>query len=276
MKSMLLLSIITITVISSCANSTPKTPSVKPPMLSDEECKSQVNKYLSARPNYLYDPKGWQAYLDSAIVIDPENSYLWQQKAMPYFKARKYSVGMQHLTRAVALDRDAYLDYQAFIKCIFSKEYESALKDLEELISKNDKGIVQDHTYHFYAALCQLQLEQFPQAKASLERSIENQLTNGGEEWVHFMDHFYLGIAQYELGEFDEAIESFNETIKTYSKMADAHFYKSYAYFKTQNVDSAKASMRLAKSFIKDGHTINESNAVYETYPYQISKGWFR
>lgn len=263
-------------MLCSCSPPAKPDPGHETPKTSNQERDSLVNGYLKARPNYLYDPQGWQDCIDSAIAVDPYNAYLWQQKSMPLFKARKYSLGMQHLSKAVALDRDGYLDYRAFIKCIFLKDYEDALADLKELIAKDDDGIVQDHSYHFYAALCQLQLNQFFEAKASLQKSIENQLAYGGSEWVHFMDYFYLGIALYELGEFEEAIAAFNETLKTYPQLSDAHFYKSYAYSKVQNTDSAKVSMKKTTNFIKQGYSINESNAIYEMYPYQINREWFR
>ena len=34
-----------------------------------------------------------QQYLDSALAIQPDNGWLWQQKAMPLYKARKYQLG---------------------------------------------------------------------------------------------------------------------------------------------------------------------------------------
>lgn len=53
--------------------------------------------------------KEWQAYLDKGLAIDSTITYFWQQKAMPYFKARKYEIGMEYLDKAVKYDREQYL-----------------------------------------------------------------------------------------------------------------------------------------------------------------------
>ena len=55
-------------------------------------------------------------YIDSALAINPSIAYLYQQKAMPYFKQGKYEVAMPILDKAVALDSAEYIDYRAFMK----------------------------------------------------------------------------------------------------------------------------------------------------------------
>ena len=53
----------------------------------------QKKYYNNGAAQYSYFSSKWQVYLDSALALTPENAYLWQQKAMPLFKARKYEVG---------------------------------------------------------------------------------------------------------------------------------------------------------------------------------------
>ena len=59
---------------------------------------------------YPYYAQEWQTYLDSAIAVLPGLAEFWQLKAMPFFKERKYDVGMVYLDKAVALDPNEYLD----------------------------------------------------------------------------------------------------------------------------------------------------------------------
>ncbi len=50
---------------------------------------------------------------------------------MPYFKARKYEIGMTYIDKAVKLDDKRWQPYRAFIKCIFAKTYKAAIEDFE-------------------------------------------------------------------------------------------------------------------------------------------------
>ena len=84
---------------------------------------------------------------------DSTIAYLWQQKAMPLFKARKYEAGMIFLDKAVLYDEAEYLDYRAFIKCIFAKTYREAIIDFEKCKEKVGNSYVMDHTYDFHIAL---------------------------------------------------------------------------------------------------------------------------
>jgi len=71
-----------------------------------------------------------QLYIDSALNIVPKASQLWQQKAMPLFKQKKYEIAMPFLDSAVKYDKTKHwLEYRAFIKCIFQKSYRAAIKD---------------------------------------------------------------------------------------------------------------------------------------------------
>src|ERR1700733_6750989 len=89
-------------------------------------------KYLdSGAYNYSYFSDRWNLYIDSAIAITPDDDFLWEEKAMPCFKARKYEVGMQYIDVAVQLNPKRWLEYRAFIKCVFSKTYKDAIVDFE-------------------------------------------------------------------------------------------------------------------------------------------------
>lgn len=78
----------------------------------------------------------WQNCLDNGLAKDSTIAYLWQQKAMPYFKARKYEIGMPFLDKAVKYKAERWQPYRGFMKCIFSKSYKDAIEDLEDCKKK--------------------------------------------------------------------------------------------------------------------------------------------
>lgn len=219
--------------------------------------------------NTLVMMKEYQEYLDAGLEKDSTIAYIWQQKAMPYYKAKKYSVGKPFLDNAVKYDEKRWLSYRGFMKCIFSKDYVGAIEDMQNYISKYGNQYEMDHTCAFYVGLSYLQLNEFEKAEAVFKTDIEEQITDRGE--AHFLDWFYYGITLYELHKFDEAITCFDETLQEYSSFAEAQYYKAMAMFRSGK-DRIEAQMIYDEALQngKDGYTINDTNAIYETYPYQI------
>lgn len=233
-----------------------------------------VTRYLeNGAWTVRYFSPEYQLYIDSAIAVKPDMAYLYQQKAMPYFKLGKYELGLKSLDKAVELDPKSYIDYRAFIKCIFAKTYEESIDDFQAAKKiKGEIGVVMDHSYDFYLGLCYLQLGDFAKSLDHLEKSIEQTRKTNGEDWIHFLDLFYAGIAAQELGRHERAVEYFDKTLKRYSTFSDAKYYKALSLFRLNQIDLADELLTDCELDFKKGHSINEDNAVYEKYPYQIKQ----
>jgi tetratricopeptide (TPR) repeat protein len=219
--------------------------------------------------NYFYQMQDYQSCIDNILKKDSTVAYLWQRKAMPYFKARKYQIGMKYLDKAVFYDKSNWLPYRAFIKTIFSKEYDKAIIDLDECIKSYSNGYVMDHTYTFYKSLCYLQMNEFEQAKNQMEIAITKNKTQNVE---HHIEYFYMGVINYELNNYDESLEYFNKAINIYKEFSDAIAYKTTLEYLLRKIsyESYIIEHNKAKEFHKNGHKFNESNTVHELYPYQI------
>ena len=211
-----------------------------------------------------------QKCLDAGLEKDPTIAYLWQQKAMPLFKQRKYEAGMEFIDKAVEYDPQRYLPYRAFIKCIFAKTYRGAITDFEECLDRYGNSYVMDHTYKFHIALSYLQLNEFEKAESIFAEDIQEQREEWGEDGAHHLDLFYYGISKYEQGKYEEAIEEFDQALKLYPDFAEVQYYKS---FSLMNLGKEEEAMPLFESARKNGlagNTINEDNVIYEQYPYQL------
>ena len=214
---------------------------------------------------YMHD---YQTCLDNGLKKDSTIAYLWQQKAMPYFKARKYEVGMMYLEKAVFYNKKRWLPYKAFINCIFVKNYQQAILDFEEAIALYGNSYEMDHSYDFYIALSYLQLNNFELAEAMFKKIIETQKNEQG--FVHHLTLFYFGIAKYEQQKWQESIEVFDMALKVYNNFSDVKFYKAFALNKLGKYEDANQLLNESKEDFKNGYTINEDNVIYERYPYQI------
>jgi tetratricopeptide (TPR) repeat protein len=218
--------------------------------------------------NYNYQMAEWQNCLDEGLKKDSTIAYLWQQKAMPYFKARKYEVGMKYLDKAVLYDTRRWLSYRAFIKCIFAKTYKDAIIDFEKCIENEGNTYVMDHTYQFHIALCNLQLNEFNKAEKIFQNDIESQEKEWGE--AHYLDLFYYGISKYEQGKWEEAIVEFDKSLKQYPNFSEVKYYKSNCLLRLNDLDNSKILYLQSKEDAINGYSINEDNSIYETYPYQV------
>jgi len=213
----------------------------------------------------------YQQYLDSALTIVPERAWLWQLKAMGLYKSRKYQLGEPFLEKAVEYAPEKYLDYSGFMRCIFSKDYIKSISEFMRAKKEFGDGYVMDHTYNFYIGLDYLQLNKFSKAKEFLLLSKEQQFkdfpNDPPQEACHYLDWYYLGIADFELGNYQEAIASFDMSLKVYENFAEALYFKGKSMTKLGNEEGAEWEK---KAFEYGDNTINEDNVVYEIYPYQL------
>lgn len=232
---------------------------------------SIINQYVhncAKKYNYRFQMAEWQNCLDEGLKKDSTIAYLWQQKAMPYFKARKYEVGMKYIDNAVKYSPAYYQPYRAFIKCIFAKTYKNAISDFQDCIDKYGNQYEMDHSYSFYIAISYLQLNEFKKSEEILAKEIEKQMVEYNE--AHHLDLFYYGISKYEQAKWKEAIIEFNKSLEQYPQFSDVKYYKSICLIRLNKITEAKNLLNEAKKDSENGYSINEDNAIYETYPYQV------
>lgn len=199
----------------------------------------------------------------------PENSYLWQQKAMPLFKQKKYEVGMVFLDSAVKHGKtNEWQEYRGFIKCIFQKNYSGAIADLQFVKNNNENGITMDHSFNFYIGLSYLQLDKFDSACTYFQKSIDFGEKNWGNG--HFLEYFYLGITKMEMEDYENGIVNFDKSLKLFSHFSDAKYYKAACLNSMKRYNDALDLLNNSLDDLKQGYTINEDNVLYEDYPYQI------
>ena len=219
--------------------------------------------------SYNYQMGEWQNCLDEGLKKDSTVAYLWQQKSMPYFKARKYEVGMQYVDKAVKYNPKEWQPYRAFIKCIFAKTYKEAIIDFEDCIKKYGNGYRMDHTYGFYIGLCYLQLNEYEKAE-KLFKEYNDDIFKNRQGLEHPTALFYFAVSKYEQKKWEEAIVIFDKAIRIYPNFSDAKYYKAICLSRLGKNEESSKLYKEAEKDAKIGYTINEDNTIYETYPYQV------
>jgi tetratricopeptide (TPR) repeat protein len=222
----------------------------------------------------VYHVKG-QAYADSALLIDPTNAYLWQQKAMPHLKNGDFPTWIQFINKAVELNPERYLGYRGFCKTMFMKDYENALLDFEDLQKRKPNLALfeMDHTIDFFKSLCHLELGNLDKAKEFMEKSVKWQLDNKGLDWTHYVDLFYLGVIYFDLNDVEKAEKYINMSLAKYADFPDALYYKALILQKQNKNREALSQLDTLIKAKQRGYRMNEDNEIYANYPKQIGEG---
>jgi tetratricopeptide (TPR) repeat protein len=255
----------------SCQPSAQKNSDMKPTQQQAEIIETYLKK---GAWNHHYVTKEWQEWIDKGLEKDSTIALLWQQKALPYWKTRKYELAVAYFDKAVLYNRRQYLSRRGFLKCIFPKTYKSALEDLEAYQREFGETYENDHSLTFYRGLCHLGLNEYDAALALFKQSIEREEREKGKDWVHYLDRFYLGIAYYELNDYYKAIDALDDCLDEYPAFSDAKFWKGKCLVYIGEKTQGEQLMREGKQNYVKGNTFNEGSSQYELYPYQLSWEW--
>lgn len=232
----------------------------------------RAKQYFDSSWNYRLGSQKHQLYIDSALMIIPTHAWYWQQKSMPLYKAHKYEVGRPFLDSAIKYDPEHWLDYAAFIECIFERNYTSSLRDFHKAIALHGNRPVMDHPYNFFIGLCHLQLNHFDSSEYYFKNCIEDVRKTKGDNWVHVNHLFYMGIVCYEKEEYTKAISYFDKAIAQYKRFSDAQYYKAICLIELKKPQEALTCIEEAEANYNAGYGLNEDSALYELYPYQLRK----
>ncbi|MBA3827535.1 MAG: hypothetical protein H0X33_01220 [Taibaiella sp.] len=245
-----------------------------PTLLAAQSQHDSAEHFFDSRIAHLnYNSAEWQSAADSALMIDSTVGFIWQLRSMPYFKDGDYGSGMQYLPKAAQYNPVSSLPYMAFMKCIFMKDYEGAIRDFQESKQKGYGIGLMDHSYDFFLGICYMELDSLNLAQQYLQASIAATVKHPGENWVHYNEWFYMGMLWYKKHQYPLAIPYFEMSLKQYDGYPPALFYKAQALAQKGNKTEALQLLEQAKVNIAKGIHSTEDNDFYVNYPYTIYAG---
>ncbi len=212
-------------------------------------------------------------FIDSILSIAPNNGQLCQRRALQLFRQKKYELALPYLDQAVKYDAHEWLDYRAFMECIFSKKYSKAIEDFNNARIICKRSIVQEHPYDFYVGLCYLQMNKLDSAELYFTKTIDDERKyKSSESWINYLHWFYLGVVHFERDDFKQSLFYFEKCLKLYPNFSDAKYYKAICIMRDNKIIDAYEAMYDAKIDSDKGFTFTDDSATDETYPYQVSK----
>jgi tetratricopeptide (TPR) repeat protein len=232
---------------------------------------SLVKKYLdNGAHKYWYTTPQWQLYCDSLIAICPNIAVAYQNKAIPFIKYGEYEIAFALEDKAVELDPRNYMAYRAFLKCIFTKDYEGAIIDFDKAQQLVPNSYEMDHTYFFYKGLCNLELGNYSEAEDNLKKDIFIQTGGDTLKMVHFNSLYYFGVIYYEMKNYRLAKINLLKCMGFYPEHPQANFYMAQIYRAEGDTILEHQYLSVAKKALEKGLEINEDNLYYSNYPHQV------
>ncbi len=116
---------------------------------------------------------------------------------------------------------------RGYLYLIFYRNYKKAIADFDASDTLTDYiDHPQGHSVDFWRGIAYLGLKDYENSIAYWDKHIQRETEESGEDWVELEAFLYRGIAYYESGNFDKALEDFDKAIQYFKQTADAKYYK--------------------------------------------------
>lgn len=165
--------------------------------------------------------------LDSILKLDPTNAAAWREISIPYLKRGMPLQWKPLIDRAVEIDAKTWVPMRGYLYLLFYRDYEKAIADFDAsdtLTTYIDHP--QGHSVDFWRGIAYLGSKDYKNSIAYWDKHITKETEDSGEDWVELEAFLYRGIAFYESGNSEEALENFDKVIRYFKQSADAKYFK--------------------------------------------------
>jgi tetratricopeptide (TPR) repeat protein len=227
----------------------------------DENEKEELAKRYDRKSNYFLQPSELhRIYKDSALMVQPNNVGIRQVLSYSYKKVGEHIKAMEVLNKAVEIDKangkaDA-LQYRAWTLLYYYRDYEGVVRDVD-LIEKIT-GVAYNSCWGEPCGLIKGQaLYKLNKFKEAIERF---EMVTLEEEKLgfdgNFLVSFYSGRCYAELGDYDKAVQYFEESMGSVKRFPEAYYQLGLIYQKLNDREKANENFKLAKQYIS--YSMNE------------------
>ena len=217
----------------------------------DEDCYESCKQAIHAI-RYKQGSYQSQKFFDHSLSLCPSFAYSHMEKAVPFLKRGLFIEWKQMIDKALALSPEEYLGYRGWCRLQFLRDYKGAIADIEALKSlvDYDIGYCQTGDYHLNIALglCYKELGEFDKARALMRGQLDSE---GYSEGLY--DYYHLGVLEFELGNFEEAIFYFDKQIEVNDYLAETYFFRALAYKGLRELESYRRDLEQAEVYYQKG-----------------------
>lgn len=187
-----------------------------------------------------------QSMFDILKLQNPDYSDVYFEQSVAFNKRGDYAKGFELLDKAVELDPKLHLGYRGWMKLRKLRDFDNALNDLNTLdsLTPNFVDAPWGEDIDFLRGECYFGKKDFQKAIELFNRNIENQK----EDWADIHSFVYLGLCEYELGNYEKAITEFQRALKQTENVPESYFGMSKAYQKLGQIKKAKENILKAEN----------------------------
>lgn len=190
-----------------------------------------------------------QTMFDVLTFQNPDYSDAYFEQSVPFNKRGDFAKGFQLLDKAVELNPRLHLGYRGYMKLRFLRDYDNALLDFDKLdtITPNFVDAPWGENIDFLRGECYFGKKYYSKAIEMFNRNIKNQK----EDWADIHSFVYLGLCEYELGNYEKAISEFQRALHQSKQTPESYFGMAKAYEKLGEIDKAKENILIAEENIR-------------------------
>lgn len=198
----------------------------------------------------------------------PEYSNAYFEQSVAFNKYGSYAKGFELLNQAVALNPEFHLGYRGYMKLRFLRDFEGALWDFARLdsLTPNVVDAPWGENIDFLRGECYFGQKDFPRAIKCFNRSVKNQK----EDWADPQTFVYLGLCEYELGNFEKAVLEFKRALAQSANVCEAHFGLAKTYEKSGKIELAQEHLKKAEESITYKREDAYKEYLNEIYSWEI------
>ncbi len=178
--------------------------------------------------------------LDSILKLDPTNAAAWREISIPYLKRGMPLQWKPLIDKAVKLDASIWQPMRGYLYLWFYRDYKNAIADFNASDTLTPYiDYLQGHSVDFWRGVAYLGLNDYKNSIAYWDKHIIKETEDSGEDWVELEAFLYRGIAYYESGDQEKALEDFDKAITYFKQTADAKYYKAKILYAAGNTNKA-------------------------------------
>ena len=205
--------------------------------------------------------------------FESNNSEEYMEYSVHLNKAGDFEKGFKFLNKAVELEPETHLGYRGWIRLRKMRDFDKALADFERLDSLTPKFVDAPwgENIDFLRGECYFGKKDYQKAIESFNLNVKN----NKEGWVDIHTFVYLGLCEYELGNYEKAISEFQRALKQSEFTPESYFGIAKAYKKLGEIEKANENLLNAEKNIayKRNDIYNEFlNEIYLSEILELKK----
>lgn len=198
-----------------------------------------------------------ETLLDKIIELDSNNCDALREKSVPYLKRGIPHRWKTFFDKAVACDSIKWQPWRGYLYLYFYRDYDKAIADFNasDRLTPNYIDAPQGQSVNYWRGMAYLGKSDYQNSINYFQIHIKTELEEVGEEWIEPSTFLYLGIAQYEQNDYEEAAINLSKVLNyNNGNSADANYYLSLIDLETGNIEDAERHLKASMANYEKGY----------------------